>query len=286
MEHNSVMRPLRALVAQGIEVTVVRCSEQGFLDPGDVEKAIEPNTKMVVLNHASNVIGSLAPAEEIGLLTEDYGLFFVLDAAQTAGAYPIDAQQINVDLLAFTGHKSLYGPPGTGGLYIREGVQLEPLKWGGTGSRSEEEYQPDFLPDKHESGTLNLVGIAGLGAGVRFVMREGVQVIRKRERDLTHRLISSLLGIPGVTVYGGLNADRQIGVVSFNIQSVSQSEVGLRLDEEYQIMCRVGLHCAPAAHKTIGTFPDGTVRFGLGTFTTEGEIDAAIQAVRELKVRK
>ena len=286
MEHNSVMRPLRALEAQGIEVTVVQCSEQGFLDPGDVEKAIKPNTKMVVLNHASNVIGSLAPVKEIGFLTEDYGLLFLLDAAQTAGAYPIDVQKINVDLLAFTGHKSLYGPPGTGGLYIHEGVQLEPLKWGGTGSRSEEEHQPGFLPDKHESGTLNVVGIAGLGTGARFVMREGVEAIRARERELTQRLTNNLLNVPGVTVYGGLNADHQIGVVSFNIQGISPSEVGLHLDDEYNIMCRVGLHCAPAAHKTIGTFPDGTVRFGLGAFTTEDEIDAAIQAVKELAERR
>ncbi|MFC1717405.1 aminotransferase class V-fold PLP-dependent enzyme, partial [Candidatus Poribacteria bacterium] len=202
--------------------------------------------------------------------------------AQTAGAYPIDAQKINVDLLAFTGHKSLYGPPGTGGLYIREGVSLKPLKWGGTGSRSEEEYQPDFLPDAYESGTPNLVGIAGLGAGVRFVMQEGVGTIRKRERDLTQRLIDGLLDISGVIVYGDMNADHQIGVVSFNIEGASQSEIGLRLDEEYEIMCRVGLHCAPAAHRTIGTFPDGTVRFGLGTFTTKDEIDTAVQAVRDL----
>jgi cysteine desulfurase family protein len=280
MEHNSVMRPLRALEAQGVEVTVVKCSEQGFLDPGDVERAIKPNTRMVVLNHASNVTGSLAPVEEIGCLTKNHDVLFTLDAAQTAGAYPIDVEKVNVDLLAFTGHKSLCGPPGTGGLYIREGVELRPLKWGGTGSRSEEEYQPDFLPDMYESGTLNLVGIAGLGAGVRFVMQEGVETIRKRERDLTQRLIDGLLDIRGVTVYGGLDADRQIGVVSFNIESMSPSEVGLQLDEEHEIMCRIGLHCAPAAHKTIGTFPDGTVRFGLGTFTTEDEIDAAVRAVK------
>ncbi len=282
MEHNSVMRPLRALEAQGVEVTVIQCSQQGFLDPNDIDKAIEPHTKMVVLNHGSNVIGSLAPVEEIGRITWDSGLLFLLDTAQTAGAYPIDVEKMHIDLLAFTGHKSLCGPQGTGGLYIGEGIKLDALKWGGTGSRSEEEYQPDFLPDKHESGTLNVVGLAGLGAGVRFVMREGVETIRKRERYLTHRLISGLLAIPGVTVYGGLDADRQIGVVSFNIDGLSQSEVGLRLDEDYEIMCRVGLHCAPIAHKTMGTFPDGTVRFGLGTFTTEDEIDAAIQAVRKL----
>ncbi len=282
MEHNSVMRPLRALEAHGVEVTVVPCSRQGFLCPGDMEKAVKPNTKMVVLNHGSNVIGSLAPAEEVGLITKEHGLLFVLDAAQTAGAYPIDVQKINVDFLAFTGHKSLYGPPGTGGLYIREGIQPEPLKWGGTGSSSEKEYQPDFLPDAYESGTPNLVGLAGLGAGVRFVVKEGVEAIRERERCLTQRLIDGLLDIPEVTVYGGLNADNQIGVVSFNIDGISQSEIGLRLDEEYEIMCRVGLHCAPAAHRTMGTFPDGTVRFGLGTFTTECEIDTAVQAVWDL----
>jgi cysteine desulfurase/selenocysteine lyase len=282
MEHNSVMRPLRALEAQGVEVTVVQCSQQGFLDPADVEKAIKPNTEMIILNHGSNVTGSLAPVEDLGRLARTHDLLFALDAAQTAGAYPIDVQQINLDLLAFTGHKSLCGPPGTGGLYIREGIQLEPLKRGGTGSRSEEEHQPDFLPDKHESGTLNLVGIAGLGAGVQFVMREGVETIRENERNLTQRLIDGLLDIPEVTVYGGLNANRQIGVVSFNIEGISPSEVGLRLDDEHEIMCRVGLHCAPAAHKTIGTFPDGTVRFGLGTFTTEDEVDASIQAVTKL----
>jgi cysteine desulfurase family protein len=282
MEHNSVMRPLRALESRGVEVTVVQSSKQGFLDPEDVEKAIEPNTRMIVLNHGSNVVGSLAPVAEMGRLARERGLLLTLDTAQTAGAYPIDAQEMEVDLLAFTGHKSLCGPPGTGGLYIREGVQLEALKWGGTGSRSDEEHQPDFLPDKYESGTLNLVGIAGLGAGVEYVMREGVDNIRKRERNLTQRLIDGLLDIPGVKVYGCLDANRQIGVVSFNIDGMSPSEVGLRLDDEYQILCRVGLHCAPAAHRTIGTFPDGTVRFGLGTFNTEDEIDAAVEAVRDL----
>jgi cysteine desulfurase family protein len=282
MEHNSVMRPLRALESRAVEVTVARCSEQGFLDPEDVDKAVRPNTKMIALNHGSNVVGSLAPVKEIGRIAESHDVLFTLDTAQTAGAYPIDVEDMKVDLLAFTGHKSLCGPPGTGGLYIREGVELETLKWGGTGSRSEEEYQPDFLPDKYESGTLNLVGIAGLGTGVRYVMQEGVETIRKRERDLTQRLIDGLLEIPGVTVYGCLNADRQVGVVSFNIENLSPSEVGLKLDDEYGILCRIGLHCAPAAHRTIGTFPDGTVRFGLGTFTTKDEIECAIQAVKRL----
>lgn len=185
MEHNSVMRPLRALETEGVEVTVLECSKQGFLDTESVKNAIKSNTKMIIINHGSNVTGSLAPIEQIGHLAKERGILFTVDTAQTAGAYPIDVQKLSIDLLAFTGHKSLCGPPGTGGLYIREGVQLSPLKCGGTGSRSEEEYQPDFLPDKFESGTLNLVGIAGLGAGVRFVMQEGVENIRKRERDLT-----------------------------------------------------------------------------------------------------
>ena len=282
MEHNSVMRPLRALEARGIGITIIQCSDQGFLDQADVERAIEPNTRMVILNHGSNVTGGLMPVEEIGHLTEAHGLLLLLDAAQTAGAYPIDVQKGNIDLLAFTGHKSLLGPQGTGGLYIREGVRLEPLKWGGTGSRSEEEYQPDFAPDKYESGTMNVVGLAGLGAGVRFVAQEGVETVRERERGMTRQLIDGLLSIPDVTIYGGLDADRQIGVVSFNIKGASPSEIGLRLDEEYEIMCRVGLHCSPAAHSTIGTFPDGTVRFALGTFTTEDEVDTAVRAVKEL----
>lgn len=282
MEHNSVMRPLRALESQGVEVTVVKCSRQGFLEPEDVRRAIRKNTKMVILNHASNVIGSLAPVEEVGHITRNYGLIFALDAAQTAGLCPIDVQEMNIDLLAFTGHKSLYGPMGTGGLYIGSGIHPAPLKQGGTGSRSDEEYQPDFLPDRYESGTLNAVGIAGLGAGVGFVLREGVPAICKKERALTQRLIDGLRKIPGVSVYGSLDVERRIGVVSFNVEGMSPSELGLRLEEGYDILCRVGLHCAPSAHKTIGTFPNGTARFGLGLFNTEDEIDTAINAVREI----
>ena len=208
-----------------------------------------------------------------------------MDAAQTGGAYPVDVQADCIDLLAFTGHKSLYGPTGTGGLIVGERVDVErmqPLKRGGTGSRSEHEEQPDFLPDVYESGTLNVVGLAGLEAGVRWVLERGVEAIRTHEVMLTRRLIDGLREIPGVTVYGGLDAARQTATVSFNIAGKEPSEVGQRLDEEYAIMCRVGLHCAPAAHKTLGTYPDGTVRFGLGAFNTEEEIDAALRAVRAL----
>jgi cysteine desulfurase/selenocysteine lyase len=285
MEHNSVMRPLRALERQGVEVTVVRCSPEGFLVPADVEGAVQPNTVMIALNHASNVIGTLLPVAEVGLIARRHGLFLLVDAAQTGGAYPMDVQADGIDLLGFTGHKSLYGPMGTGGLVISERVDvthLEPLKRGGTGSRSEHEEQPDFLPDLCESGTLNAVGLAGLEAGVRWVLERGVETIRAHEVELAQRLIVGLGEIPGVTVYGGLDSDLQTSTVSFNIIGMEPSEVGLRLDEEYGILCRVGLHCAPAAHKTIGTFPAGTVRFGLGAFNMREEVDTAVAAVGEL----
>jgi len=285
MEHNSVMRPLRALERQGVEVTVVRCSPQGFLDPADVEAAVRPNTVMIALNHASNVVGTLLPVAEVGHIARRHGLLLLVDAAQTGGAYPIDVQADGIDLLGFTGHKSLYGPMGTGGLVIGERVdvaRMEPLKQGGTGSRSEHEEQPGFLPDLCESGTPNAVGLAGLEAGVRWVLERGVDAIRAHEVELAQRLVDGLRGISGVTVCGGLDATRQTATVSFNITGMEPSEVGLRLDEEYGIMCRVGLHCAPAAHKTIGTFPVGTVRFGLGAFNTLEEVDAAVAAVGRL----
>ena len=285
MEHNSVMRPLRALEQKGVEVTVVRCSPEGFLDPDDVERAIRPNTLLIVLNHASNVAGTLLPVSEVGAIVRRHDLLLLVDAAQTAGAYPIDVRIEHVDLLAFTGHKSLYGPMGTGGLVIGERVdstRLQPFKQGGTGSRSEREEQPDFLPDMYESGTLNGVGLAGLEAGVRWILERGVAAIRAQEVALTQQLVDGLRDIPGVTVYGGLDPSRQTATVSFNIAGMEPSEVGLRLDEEYDIMCRVGLHCAPAAHKTLGTFPRGTVRFGLGAFSTAQEVDIGLHGVRQL----
>ncbi len=285
MEHNSMMRPLRALEREGVELTVVPCSPEGFLDLDDVETAIRANTVMMALNHASNVVGTLLPVAEAGRLARAHDLLLLVDAAQTAGAYPIDVQEEDIDLLAFTGHKSLGGPMGTGGLVIGERVdvaRLDPLMRGGTGSNSEREVQPDFLPDMCESGTPNAVGLAGLAAGIRWVRERGVEAIRAHEVSLTRALIDGLVDIPGVTVYGGLDAQRQTATVSFNVDAKSPSEVGLRLDDEYGILCRVGLHCAPAAHKTMGTFPEGTVRFGLSAFNTREEVDTALNAVAEL----
>jgi cysteine desulfurase family protein len=293
MEHNSVMRPLRALAAAGggggigsdgsIELTVVPCTPEGFLDPADLEAALSPETKMIVLNHASNVCGSLLPVQEAGQICRTHSCLLLVDAAQTAGAYPIDVEADGIDFLAFTGHKALGGPMGTGGLIIGERVDLErliPLKRGGTGSRSEREEQPDFLPDMCESGTPNTVGLAGLLAGVRWVLDQGVDAIRQYEIELAQRLIDGLREIPELTVYGGLDAEQQTATVSFTAAGLEPSDIGLRLDDGYDIMCRVGLHCSPAAHKTLGTFPTGTVRFGLSAFNTLKEVDAALQAVR------
>jgi len=285
MEHNSVMRPLRALERQGVGVTVVGCSSEGFLDPALVEAAIRPDTKMIVLNHASNVVGTILPVAEVGQIARRHGLLLLADVAQTAGAFPIDMQADAIDLLAFTGHKSLYGPMGTGGLVIGERVDpslLEPLKRGGTGSRSEREEQPDFSPDACESGTPNAVGLAGLEAGIRWVLQRGVEAIRAHEMALAQQLLDGLQAVPNVTVYGGLEASRQTATVSFNIRGMEPSDVGLRLDDEYAILCRVGLHCSPAAHKTLDTFPGGTVRFGLAALNTAEEVRAAIEAVRQL----
>jgi selenocysteine lyase/cysteine desulfurase len=273
------------------------------LDPAEVEAALRPNTSLIALNHASNVVGALLPVADVGAIARRRGVLLLVDAAQTGGAYPLDVQADNIDLLGFTGHKSLYGPMGTGGLIVGERVDLarfEPLKRGGTGSRSEREEQPDFLPDAFESGTLNVVGLAGLEAGVRWVLERGVDAIRAHETALVRRLLQGLGGIPsaprlsspksgsgrcsGVTIYGGQDAERQTATVSFNVAGMQPSEAGLRLDEEHGILCRVGLHCAPAAHKTLGTFPGGAVRFGLGAFNTAGEVDAAVEAVRLLAV--
>jgi len=286
MEHNSVMRPLRALQDQGVvEITVVPCSSEGFLDPADLEAALGAHTRMIALNHASNVVGSLLPVPEAGEIARAHGVLLLVDVAQTAGAYSLDMKAMHIDLLAFTGHKALFGPQGTGGLGIGERVEaddLQPLKRGGTGSRSEREEQPAFLPDKCESGTPNTVGLAGLRAGVEFVLEHGVEDIRVHGVELTRRLIEGLSDIPGVILYGGHDSEMQTATVSFNVEGLAPSEVGLRLDEESGIMSRVGLHCAPAAHRTIGTFPIGTVRFGLSYFSTVEEVDAALMAVREI----
>ncbi|GAK53539.1 cysteine desulfurase / selenocysteine lyase [Candidatus Moduliflexus flocculans] len=285
MEHNSMMRPLRALEEQGIELSVISCSPEGLLNAEDVCAAIRQNTVMIALNHASNVIGTIQPIRAIGAIARERNLLFLLDAAQSAGVCSIDMAADQIDLLAFTGHKALLGPTGTGGLIIGERVKLSeftPLKRGGTGSASELEIQPGFLPDRFESGTLNAVGLAGLSAALCWLRERDLEQIRADDIALTRLLLNGLRDIPGVTVYGTGDATRQTATVSFNIEQVEPSSAAFWLDEEFGICCRVGLHCSPAAHKTIGTFPRGTIRFGLGAFNTPDEINAALAAVRFL----
>jgi selenocysteine lyase/cysteine desulfurase len=278
------MRPLRTLQSKGVLVTVVPCAGDGSLNPEDIARALRASTRIVAVIHASNVTGTILPVFEIAEVAHRAGALLLLDSAQTAGVLPIDMQALGVDLLAFTGHKGLQGPPGTGGLIIGERVpvkEMEPLVRGGTGSRSESEFQPEDCPDKFESGTPNGAGIAGLGAGVRWVLKRGVESIRAYEIELTRILVDGLERIPGITVYGPRNPLLRTGIVSFTA-GPRVSDIGLRLDEEFGILCRVGLHCAPAAHRTIGTFPEGTVRFAPGILTTREEIGAAINAVAQV----
>jgi len=285
IEHNAVMRPLRALERQGVSITVVPCSPTGILDPADVRAALRPETALIVLNHASNVIGTITPIAEVGAIAHERGIPFLVDTAQTAGVIPLDMTAMHIDLLAFTGHKALLGPMGTGGLVLGQEfdeAHLEPLVRGGTGSNSEWEEQPSFLPDKYESGTPNAVGLAGLEAGIQWVLGRGIEAIRAHEQALTTTLLDGLAEIPGVTVYGPRDPALQVATVSWNIEGMDPGEVGLRLDEEYGILCRVGLHCSPAAHRTIGTFPTGTVRFGLGAMNTQEEVLEALRAVHTL----
>src|SRR5512143_3983181 len=282
LEHNSVMRPLRELERAGVQLCVVGCDAAGQLDLAAMKTAVTPGTRLVVVTHASNVIGALLPLKEIAAIAHAAGALLLVDAAQTAGAVPIDQSALGIDLLAFTGHKGLLGPAGTGGLVLGDRVnlaELTPLVRGGTGSRSEFEEQPELLPDKYESGTPNGVGLAGLGAGIRWLLARSVESIREHEAQLTAALIEGLSNIPGVTVYGPHCAADMTAVVSCRVADQRVSTIGLRLDDEFEIMCRVGLHCAPAAHKTIGTFSEGTVRLAPGLFTSLDDIRTVVAAI-------
>ncbi len=288
MEHNSVMRPLRDLERRGvIALRIVDCDAAGRLDPNRLEEAVRAHRpRLVAVVHASNVTGTVAPLRPIGEICHAAGALLLIDAAQSVGALPIEVVEDRVDLLAFTGHKSLFGPQGTGGLWVRAGIDLQPLVRGGTGSNSELEEQPEFWPDRLESGTQNAVGLAGLLAGLRFIAKQGVAAIHTREEALVRRLLAGLQGIPGLQVYGPGHAEERTPVVSVTFDALFPSEAGFLLEEGFDVLTRVGLHCAPAAHRTIGTYPQGTVRFTPGYFTTAREIDTAIEGCRYLAARK
>jgi cysteine desulfurase / selenocysteine lyase len=285
MEHNAVMRPLRFLETRGVKISIAPCAADGSLDIQAIAGLIDSRVRLVVVNHASNVVGTILPVAEIVKTAHRCGVPVLVDAAQAAGAIPLDMQGSEIDLLAFTGHKELLGPTGTGGLVINQNVDIssfEPLIFGGTGSSSGSEFQPEDLPDKFESGTANLMGIAGLSAGIDWINQYGLEAVREHQKVLTAALIEGLSVIPGIKVFGPLKPEETLAIVSFTVLGKKVSEVGYRLDEEYGVLTRVGLHCAPAAHKTIGSFPEGTVRLSPGINTTLEDIHETLDAIRKV----
>jgi cysteine desulfurase family protein len=290
MEHNSVMRPLSHLRKRGIEVTVVEGSAAGVAPPEAVVGAMRGETSLVIITHASNVTGAVNDVGAVGRVCRERGIPFLVDAAQTAGVVPIDVEDLCIDFLAFSGHKGLLGPQGTGGLYVGTDRLKEPLTRGGTGSLSDREEQPDFFPDRFESGTLNVVGIAGLGAGIEYVMKRGIEEIGEHDREIRDSILTALSRDERFVLYtqspvserGAVEAggpSSHTGVLSLNLRGVSPSRVGQMLDRDHHIQTRIGLHCAPSAHRTIGSFPDGTVRLSWGPFTTGREVRRVIEAL-------
>lgn len=285
-EHNSVLRPLRELERSGrIEVDRVACSAIGLVDPDDVRRALRPDTKLIAVTHASNVTGALQPVAEIGRLAQERDISYLVDAAQTLGEMPVSVDELHADLLAAPGHKGLLGPLGTGLLYIREGGErrLRSLRQGGTGSFSDDDRQPETLPDKYEPGNLNVPGIVGLGAGIQFLNQQGLSEVRRHAVELTERLLLGLNGVRGVSLYGPPTASQRVAVLSMTLSGVDSQELAAALDSAYRIQTRAGIHCAPAMHQAMGTLQTGgTVRFSLGVATTVDEVDAAVAAVREI----
>lgn len=288
MEHNAVMRPLVQLEKLGVAFTRAVCDVTGTLDPSILEGCLRPNTKAVVMTHASNVCGTMLPIAAAGEFCASHGLRFFVDGAQTGGVFPIHMEDMRIDALAFTGHKGLLGPQGIGGFLLRGGMEgeLEPLLSGGTGSVSHLEELPDFMPDRFEPGTPNLPGIVGLHAALNWLEETGMEAIRTHELALTRRFLNGLLalraaGLP-LKIVGREDTEGRTGVVSIQTTDRDMAEVACRLDEDYGIMTRVGLHCAPSAHKTLGTYPAGTIRFSFGWHNTEEEIDRALDALEHI----
>ena len=284
LEHNSVLRPLHFHKTKGtIDVTYVPFDNDGFVNPEDIRNAIRPNTKFVIVTHCSNVLGTIQPIEEIGKICREKGVLFVVDGSQGAGSVDFDMQACNVDVYCFTGHKCLMGPTGIGGSYVREGVEIRHTRAGGTGDRSAQESHLDEYPYRLEYGTLNLLGVGGLHAGVKWITEQGVMNIHHREMDLWEKLCNAIQQIDGVTTYCANGRKNHNPVLSFNIKGFEAGDVGTMLDVDYNIAVRTGLQCAPMVHKHIGTYDmHGTVRMSIGAFTTEEEIDAAIEAVKEI----
>jgi cysteine desulfurase family protein len=290
IEHNAVWRPLKALEQQGVQVTAVPCASDGTLDPTDVEAALRSDTRLVAMVHASNVLGPILPIGQVGQICRDRSVLFLVDAAQTAGSYPIDMAAMEIDLLAFAGHKGTYGPHGTGGLVVRPGIELETWVEGGSGVESASETMPERLPGRLEAGTQNAAGIAGLLVGVRFVLEQGVERIRAHEMEMTGLLIEELQAIPGLTILGPDDGSaglveamaRRTAVVSVTIEGYMAEQLATVLDQVFDIATRAGLHCAPQAHRTAGTLACGALRFSPGFFTTAQDVQKAVESLQEI----
>ena len=280
LEHNSVLRPLYECRKKGVELTILGCDEKGRVSYEEMESAVRDNTKAVVCTHASNLTGNMIALEQVGTLAKKHGLLLIADASQTAGVWPIDVEKMQIDVLCFTGHKSLLGPQGTGGMYVREGVRIRPLLSGGSDTYNE--AHPAEMPTALEAGTLNGHGIAGLGAAVSWIKKTGMDRIRQRELSLMGRFYDGVSRIPGVMVYGDFDTDERAPVISLNILDYDSSEVSDELSAEYGIVTRPGAHCAPLMHRALGTVEQGAVRFSFSYYNTEEEVDLAINAVREL----
>jgi len=283
LEHNSVSRPLRKMELDGrISLTRIKAEAGGTVDPDDFRKALTSRTRLIALTHASNVLGTIQPVAEVGRIAREHGLIFLVDAAQTAGVVPIDLQAMNIDLLAFPGHKSLMGPTGTGALYVSPRVQVRAWREGGTGGDSSNETQPKEFPYFLEGGTPNVLGVAGLAAGVKFDQEKGLDELHAHEMQLIDRLWRQLDEMPGHQVFGHRDLTRRVSTISFRSESLPAAEIGGILDQAFEVAVRPGLHCAPYIHRSLGTFPEGTVRVSPGPFNTGDDIDHLAHALAEI----
>lgn len=282
LEHNSVLRPLYELEDKGVELTILNSDAKGRICYEDFEKEIKKNTKMIMCTHGSNLTGNLTDIRRVGEIARSHGLLFVVDASQTAGVFPIHVEEMKIDVLCFTGHKGLLGPQGTGGMYVREGVIIRPLKTGGSGVQTYSRTHPSQMPTALEAGTLNAHGLAGLDAALDYLKDTGIDVIRKKEQELMWYFYQKVLEIPGITVYGDFDSQERCPMVSLNVKDYDSSEVSDFLFTEYGISTRPGAHCAPLMHQAMGTEKQGAVRFSFSHYNTIEEIDIAVQALKEL----
>ena len=283
LEHNAVWRCLKTLEKDiNIKIDTVECSKDGITNPEDIKKYIRKDTALIVFTQASNVLGTIQPVKEIGKIARENKILFLVDAAQSAGAMKIDIKEDNIDILAFTGHKSLLGPMGTGGLIINTDIDIKPLKAGGTGGDSAYEYQPDYYPNHLETGTSNVSGIAGLRAAIKFLNKEGIDNIHNKEKKLTKYALQRLETVKDIEIYGPKDCEKILSVISFNIKNKRPEDISTILDQKYDIMLRAGLHCAPTAHSIINTKDRGSLRIGIGYFNTKDDIDKLVEALNNL----